>query len=103
LNQQLTIETFQQNLRTKFRVSRQAADPVTLDLVNVQAGQSTSSQQQFSVLLSGPAADGLGQGTFRMEHEQMGVVDLFIVPVERHGEQIRYQAVFNCITIKTAS
>jgi hypothetical protein len=71
--------------------------------MDVQPGRSTSSQQQFSVLLSGPAAAGLGQRTFRMEHEQMGVADLFIVPVERHGEQIRYQAVFNCITSKTAS
>jgi hypothetical protein len=51
---------------------------------------------------AGPAATGLGQGTFRMEHENMGVVDLFIVPVERYGEQIRYQAVFNCVTSKAA-
>ena len=95
MSEKLTLEAFQKNLGTEFRVLRPEAKPVTLDLVAVQAGQCTHNQEQFSVSFSGAADSGLGQGSFRFEHERMGGFDLFLVPVSRDRDQIRYEAVFN--------
>ncbi|HYN14457.1 MAG TPA: hypothetical protein VES66_01540, partial [Terriglobales bacterium] len=80
MDEQPTLEAFQKNLHSKFRVVRPGAPPVILDLVDVKIGHCAPPQEQFSVIFSAPTACGLGQGNFRMEHEQMGVFDLFIVP-----------------------
>jgi hypothetical protein len=74
---------------------RPGAQPVTLDLVDVTVGQRSPTQEQFSAIFSAPVAAGLGQGCFRLEQDHLGAVDLFLVPVAREGDQIRYEAVFN--------
>ena len=95
MNEKLTLEAFQKNLGTEFRVLRPEAEPVTLNLMDVHVGQCTPNHEQFSVSFSGSADLGLGQGSFHFEHERMGGFDLFLVPIGRHRDQIRYEAVFN--------
>ncbi len=95
MNEQLTLAAFQENLGTEFRVLRPEAKPVTLELIDVRVGQCTPNQEQFSVSFAGPADSGLGQGSFRLEHERMGVIDLFLVPFGMDRNQIQYEAVFN--------
>jgi len=95
LDEQLTIEAFQKNFHSKFRVVRPGAPQVMLDLVDIKIELCPPPQEQFSVFFTAPAACGLGQGNFRMQHEQMGEFDLFIVPIGTDGQEIRYQAVFN--------
>ena len=48
----------------------------------------------FSLLFLGPSELGLSQGTYRLEHAQLGIFDLFIVPVGVQGDQMQYEAVF---------
>jgi len=95
MNEQLTLAAFQENLGAEFRVLRPEAKPVTLNLIDVRVGQCTPNQEQFSVSFAGPADSGLGQGSFRLEHERMDVIDLFLVPIGRDRNQIQYEAVFN--------
>jgi hypothetical protein len=90
-----TIDAFEKNLRTEFRVLRAERKAVTLDLVSVNKGQCTSTQEQFSLAFEASADDVLGQGCFRLEHDQMGVFELFLVPIGRDRGQIRYEAVFD--------
>ena len=51
--------------------------------------------ERFSIYFLGPADIFLPQGTFRLTHERMGDLDLFLVPVKREELGFRYEAVFN--------
>jgi hypothetical protein len=93
----LTKEAFAENLNTKFRVPLESPDAVELELIEVMEARSTSRQQQFSVFFRGPLEYGLQQGTYQMEHEKMGKIDLFIVPVGREADGLHYEAVFNYV------
>ncbi|WP_409333237.1 DUF6916 family protein [Trujillonella humicola] len=70
------------------------AGPVPLRLLDV-VDSSTARADQFSLVFSGPSAVPLGQGTRRVQHPQLGVFPLFVVPVGSDGDVTLYQAVFN--------
>jgi hypothetical protein len=93
----LTKEAFAENLNTKFRIPMQSSSAAELELIEVVEARSTSRQQQFSVFFRGPSEYLLPQATYHMEHEKMGEMDLFIVPVGREQEGFRYEAVFNYV------
>ena len=90
-----TKEGFAEHLNTKFRVPLESSGAVELELVEVVSTLSTPRQEQFSVFFSGPADVYLPQMTYRMEHDALGQLDLFIVPVGRTPAGFKYEAVFN--------
>lgn len=49
---------------------------------------------QFSLVFRGPAAPVLPQGTFQVNHEGMGELELFLVPIGRDDTGLRYEAAF---------
>ena len=49
----------------------------------------------FSLVFTGSAARPLRQGIHRFVHDEIGILDLFIVPVGLDGHGLHYQAVFN--------
>lgn len=59
-------------------------------------------RKPFSVLFQGPIEPVLPQGTYRLDHDRLGPLDLFIVPVGPEGlfepgaqpTTMRYEAVF---------
>lgn len=97
MSELLTKEAFTENLNTKFRIPFDSSKAAELELIEVVEARSTSRQQQFSVFFRGPLEYRLPQATYRMEHEKMGEIDLFIVPVAREPEGFRYEAVFNYV------
>jgi hypothetical protein len=99
----LTAQHFQEIQGTPFKVVH---GPTTheLKLVNVtefpDAAQGTF-RKPFSVLFHGPLEPVLPQATHRLEHEHLGVLEVFMVPVGPNepapGEKptaMRYEAVF---------
>lgn len=48
----------------------------------------------FSLLWQGPADLQLAQGTYRLNHGDLGPVDLFLVPVAQTDEGLQYEAIF---------
>ena len=99
MSEKLTEEAFARQLNSKFRVRADTPRPVELELVEVKGWQSQSKEQsgleRFSLFFSGPADIYLPQRSYSLEHEQMGVLDIFLVPVARTEESLRYEAVFN--------
>lgn len=93
----LTKEAFAENLNTKFTIPLEASSTTELELIEVMEARSTSRQQQFSVFFRGPLEYILPQGTYHMEHEKMGAIDIFIVPVSRKQDGFHYEAVFNYV------
>ncbi|HEX8179658.1 MAG TPA: hypothetical protein VF525_08975 [Pyrinomonadaceae bacterium] len=96
---ELTQENFARHLHTKFRVRVNAPRPVELELVEVRGWMSLAweqtSMEQFSIFFAGPPDLLLPQHLYTLEHEQMGTLDIFIVPVGRDASGVRYEAVFN--------
>ena len=97
MSELLTKEAFTENLNTKFRIPLASSVTAELELIEVVETMVTPRQQQFSIFFRGPLEYLLQQGTYRMEHEKMGALDIFIVPVGKEPEGFRYEAVFNYV------
>ncbi|MBU0595154.1 hypothetical protein KJ567_00515 [Candidatus Bipolaricaulota bacterium] len=54
--------------------------PVDLTLAKVE-DRSNDAIDAFSCLFHGPKAQELGQATYRLTHDVLGEIDLFLVPV----------------------
>jgi hypothetical protein len=86
---------FARTVGHRFSVPLAAGSTVELELVALtgdppRAGEPSS----FSVFFLGSAVDALAQGTYELTHPVEGTCALFIVPVAREGDSIRYEAVF---------
>jgi hypothetical protein len=55
----------------------------------------TERRRPFSIVLRGPKHAQHPQGIYRVEHEQMGSFDIFLVPIGPDGEGMHFEAVFN--------
>ena len=99
MSENLTEENFARNLNTKFRVRAEAPRPVELELVEVKGWRTRPEEEQgmerFTLLFLGPGDIFMPQQTYTLEHESMGVFDIFIVPVGQDERGFKYQAVFN--------
>ncbi|MFL6211690.1 MAG: DUF6916 family protein [Pyrinomonadaceae bacterium] len=97
--EKLTEEDFARQLNSKFRVRAATPRPLELELVEVKSWRSGAAEQsgmeRFSLFFTGPADIFLPQQSYTLEHEQLGVLDIFLVPVARTAEEMRYEAVFN--------
>ncbi|HYP08659.1 MAG TPA: hypothetical protein VER03_20660 [Bryobacteraceae bacterium] len=92
---QLTPESFHPYLNQTFRIQAEPAGSLDLTLAECsETGQSGRSRPQFQVLFIGPVTPVLPQKIYRLVHEQMGALDLFLVPIGPDGRGMRYQAVF---------
>jgi hypothetical protein len=95
----LTRESFSEQLNTKFRLSPEPDKPVEIELIEVQAHDDVAGQaERFSILFRGPLNYFLQQSIYRMEHEQLGSAEIFIVPIRMDAEGFVYEAVFNRLT-----
>jgi hypothetical protein len=101
---QLGYATFSALVKTRFRVRADAASRIELELTHVRqiqparppVGAGPAAQNEcFSLLFNGPAFRFLDQGTYELEHDQMGQFSLFMVPVGKNQQGFQYEAVFN--------
>lgn len=69
--------------------------PVTMVLDRIADGPSQPGYEQYALTFRGPGDPVLAQQTFRIDHEGLGTMSIFLVPVGRVGDQIEYEACFN--------
>ena len=92
----LTITAFEPHLHTTFRLPREEAEPLTLELVEVTDKTPEGFPgSQFSLLFRGPLDTLLPQRIYPLHHPEMGRLDLFLVPVGQKKDGYRYEAFFN--------
>jgi hypothetical protein len=91
----LKLENFSQHLNSKFAVKLETEGALELELVEATDLGSTPRQEQFSIVFRGPQNPKLQQSIYRLEHQEMGAFELFIVPFKRGEDGIYYEAVFN--------
>ena len=95
----LTGKEFSQHVNSKYRVNVDNAEPIELELVEVVEKESLQMEQEglerFSIYFIGPEDICLPQAIYRLTHERMGDLDLFLVAIAKEKRGFRYEAVFN--------
>jgi hypothetical protein len=95
--------TFSAHLNTEFRILQSSMPWVNVELVEVaekgashgQQPSAASRQERFSIVFRGPRDTLLQQGTYQLQHTQLGALELFLVPVGQDHAGLYYEAVFN--------
>ena len=99
--ERFTLATFAEHLGTWFRVHFDGVSPLEVELIQAtqlrpppRAGESGRGEA-FSLVFRGAGDRLLPQKTFRVEHEKLGTLDLFLVPIGPDKEGLLYEAIFN--------
>lgn len=94
--EKLTLAQMTRLVGTHFRVLTEAVEGIELELAQTNSKPELGPNFEcFSLVFKGPVGRLLRQGTYRLEHRQLGGFDLFIVPVGQETGACLYQADFN--------
>lgn len=95
--EKLTRQSFSDLLNSKFQMFISADSAVEIELVEVVQRRSTPRQEQFAVAFRVPASVPALQGVYRIKHDDLGDVELFMVPYKQEAEATYFEAFFNRI------
>lgn len=101
----LTVDDFADRVGERFLlaadVAGDAGDGPTLELVEVSSsgeaggrGPAGEERMQFALVFRGPAAPVLPQGIRHLRHDDLGELELFLVPLGVDAGGARYEAAF---------
>lgn len=88
------LDSFRAAVGTAFRVDAGDGHTVELTLAEVDETARRPRWESFSLLFAG-AGEALVQGTYPVDHGDLGSSLLFLVPVAGDGDGRLYEAVFN--------
>lgn len=92
-----TAARFERCLGELFRVAFADAPPLEFTLASVErAGGEPppGARVPFSAVFHGPPEPVLPQRIYHLEHDRLGGLDIFIVPIGPAGDAMEYEAVF---------
>jgi hypothetical protein len=94
LLEDFTVGTFSGHLGESFRVFPDDSSMLDLELVSATEWGENSGRP-FSIVFRGPKDALLPQRIYRMEHEEIGAFEIFLVPIGPDDEGLLYEAIFN--------
>lgn len=93
--EQLRLEDFSGRVGEKFRLTTTAGDTVEIELLDAAGSNAPPLQRQpFSLVFRLPAEVPPIQAIYHLEHDEMGAMDLFLVPLGPGKEGLQWEAVF---------
>jgi len=95
MEQILHSADFRACLHTPFELASPTGERVPLELAQVQEAINTARIESFSLFFRGPLTPVYPQAIYRLQHENLGPVEIFLVPVGPDGDAMQYEAVFN--------
>jgi Domain of unknown function (DUF6916) len=95
----LKLEDFAPRIGERFRLSADAGQTIEVTLVEAAAlgvapGAQSARRAPFSLMFLGPARPVWPQRIYRLEHEAVGTLDVFFVPLGSRDGGMQYQAIF---------
>ena len=97
----LTHDDFSGRVGEPFEVTVDDRAPLALVLAESSLGTELGGpgpegqeRSQFSLTFTGPATTFLPQGTYQLNHAELGELSLFLVPLGPQGDDMRYEAAF---------
>jgi len=93
----LTREDFAPRAGERFRVEEAGVDLVLAETVGLSAREGNQGpwREPFTLLFRGPKSPVLPQRIYSLEHEALGRLEIFLVPIGPDEDGMRYEAVFN--------
>ncbi len=88
------VEDFASQQGTVFHLRWEAVDIPLMLAEATRSGRSDANGRPFSLRFSGPPLPALPQQIYRLSHEALGVMEIFLVPVSGDADQRCYEAVF---------
>ena len=87
----LTVDRFQDRLHDRFRIAPDGGEAFDVELVEVtEIPRAPGGRAPFSLVFHGGPNPPLPQAIYRVEHDGLGAIEIFLVPI---GPD-RYEAVF---------
>ena len=95
--QDLTPASFEAHLGTPFRIHYGGESLLEAVLYEVKRHEQHPGPrtEPFSVHFRSALRPSLPQSIYRMEHDAMGTMEIFLVPIGPDAQGMRYEAVFN--------
>jgi hypothetical protein len=95
----LTLATFEPRLGESFRIALDEGQGVDVELVEAVASAGGGARgeglrEPFSIVFRGPYEPVLPQRIYRIEHDELGALEIFLVPIGPDESGMRYEAVF---------
>jgi hypothetical protein len=90
----LTAAYFKPWTRGYFRVDADSVQPFEVQLIEVTEADAGPARRQFSLVFRGGPSPPLPQRIYRVEHEALGTLDIFLVPLGPDEVGQRYEAIF---------
>ncbi len=97
--EKLTSADFIACLHETFKVTLEGGELYSLELVSVKEwGEASNAggRQPFSLIFRNPRKDAyLSQRIYPFEHEKMGTLELFLVPLGPDADGMTYEVIFS--------
>jgi hypothetical protein len=97
----LSFEQFSGRVGQTFQVGAGGGPTISAELVEATEGAEAGgpgpdgrARQQFALVFRGPVEPVLPQATYAVEHDELGRLEIFLVPIGPDGAGMRYEAVF---------
>jgi hypothetical protein len=92
----LTVEVFAGRVGETFQIDTGDGTVVMSLIETTRLGVALQPEGRapFSLEFLGPLEPVLPQRTYRFEHDQLGELEIFIVPLGPRDDRMRYEAVF---------
>jgi len=90
----LNGKVFREQLHTQFKVHA-AGQPQSLELIEVTERDDSARMEFFSLHFRGPFSPRLAQQIHRVEHERVGMFEIFLTPISADGQGTVYEAIFH--------
>ncbi len=91
----LNSKIFSEQLHTQFRLLREGAEPLSLELIEVKESDPSPKIELFSLQFRGPAAPRMPQRIHPLEHDKLGRFDIFLTAIAGDAQGIIYESVFH--------
>ena len=91
----LNSKSFSEQLHTQFRLLRDGAEPLPLELIEVKESDPSPKIELFSLHFLGPAAPRMAQHIHTLEHDKLGRLDIFLTAIAGDEQGTTYESVFH--------
>lgn len=97
----LTSQDFLPHLRQHFRIQAGSSEPLAAELIDATELESSAAEDEdtsrrlpFSIVFRCSADTVLEQRIYKLAHEAMGEMEVFLVPIGPDDVGMRYEALF---------
>ena len=88
MREYISQQEFAGSLDTTFKLKTSDSTLYDLQLVSIEDTSMAPNHEQFSLEFRGPVGMTLRQSIYVMEHESLGVFNIFLVPVRRDNSGV---------------